>query len=106
MRPAAGGTHLEDGEALCGQVDAAITVTELPAAVVGDNLTYTIAVRNLGTDATGVVMTDAIPAGTTYVPSSLSCQGGTGSCTGSGPGAHHGRADTGAQPGAALGGNV
>lgn len=48
--------------------------------LVGDDLNYTISVRNFGTDATGVVMTDVLPAGTTYVSSSLSCQGGTGSC--------------------------
>jgi uncharacterized repeat protein (TIGR01451 family) len=48
--------------------------------LVGDTLTYTIAVQNWGTDATGVVMTDVLPAGTTYVPSSISCQGATGSC--------------------------
>ncbi len=58
-----------------GTKDAAETL------MVGDTLTYTIAVQNWGSDATGVVMTDAIPAGTTYVPSSLSCQGAAGSCT-------------------------
>jgi uncharacterized repeat protein (TIGR01451 family) len=47
---------------------------------VGQPLTYTISVRNLGTDASGVVMTDVIPAGTSYIANSLSCQGGSGTC--------------------------
>jgi uncharacterized repeat protein (TIGR01451 family) len=47
----------------------------------GDPLTYTISVRNFGLNATGVVMTDAPPAGTSYIPGSLSCQGASGSCT-------------------------
>lgn len=47
---------------------------------IGETLTYTIEVRNWGTEATGLVMTDVIPAGTTYVPGSVSCLGGTGGC--------------------------
>jgi uncharacterized repeat protein (TIGR01451 family) len=52
---------------------------------VSDNLTYTIAVQNLGADATGVIMTDALPAGTTYVNGSLSCVGAAGTCSYDGP---------------------
>ncbi|MFZ0544187.1 MAG: hypothetical protein WAM60_02030 [Candidatus Promineifilaceae bacterium] len=48
--------------------------------LIGDDLVYTISVHNWGANASGVVMTDVIPAGTSYVPGSLSCQGGTGSC--------------------------
>lgn len=52
---------------------------------IGEELTYTIEVRNLGTEATGLVMTDAIPAGTTYITGSVSCLGGTGGCAFDGP---------------------
>lgn len=42
-------------------------------AAIGDTLTYTVKVTNTGTSAlTGVVLTDAIPAGTTYVAGSAS----------------------------------
>lgn len=41
----------------------------------GDRLTYTLHLRNLGLQATDVVITDAIPANTTYVPGSASGDG-------------------------------
>jgi uncharacterized repeat protein (TIGR01451 family) len=41
----------------------------------GDDLLYTIRVRNLGQQATGLIITDAIPAGTSYVPNSASSGG-------------------------------
>jgi uncharacterized repeat protein (TIGR01451 family) len=45
-------------------------------AELGDVLTYTVAVSNVGLDAaTNVTLRDAIPAGTTYVPGSLAIDG-------------------------------
>jgi uncharacterized repeat protein (TIGR01451 family) len=45
----------------------------------GSNLTYTVTVHNGGPDlATGVIMTDALPTGTTFV----SCTPSQGTCTG------------------------
>jgi uncharacterized repeat protein (TIGR01451 family) len=45
-------------------------------ASVGETLTYRIAATNTGnTDATSVIITDAIPADTTYVPGSLKLDG-------------------------------
>lgn len=53
--------------------------------VPGDILTYTLSFTNSGRDgATNVVLTDPIPAGTTYVPGSLEVlENGTGGATGS-----------------------
>jgi uncharacterized repeat protein (TIGR01451 family) len=46
---------------------------------IGDEIEYTVEVTNIGNDtATGVVLTDAIPTGTTYVPGSLSIVSGSG----------------------------
>ena len=49
-----------------------VTKTDAPDPVVaGANITYTIAVQNTGTGGlTGVVLTDAIPANTTFVSAS------------------------------------
>ena len=49
--------------------DLTITVVAGPDPVVpGTNLTYMVAVTNLGPDAAqGVTLTDAVPAGTTFV---------------------------------------
>ncbi len=45
-------------------------------ADLGDTLTYTLTVQNTGQDgAQGVVLTDAVPDGTTYVPGSLTIGG-------------------------------
>lgn len=48
-----------------------------------DNITYTIVISNAGNLASsGTVLTDTIPAGTSYVPGSVSCVGGsTTTCT-------------------------
>jgi len=52
--------------------DLAVTKTDSPDPVyVGENLTYTVAVTNIGpSSATGVIMTDTLPAGVTYVSAS------------------------------------
>ena len=42
----------------------------------GGELTYTIRLANLGLPATGLVITDVIPAGTEYVPGSATAGGG------------------------------
>jgi uncharacterized repeat protein (TIGR01451 family) len=60
--------------------DVSLTKTDSPDPVtVGSNLTYTITVRNGGpSTATGVTMTDALPAGVTFVsatPSQGNCNG-------------------------------
>src|SRR5439155_1424206 len=49
-------------------VDLAVTKNHYPDAVrTGQNLTYTVTVTNAGPDsATGVTLTDALPAGTTF----------------------------------------
>ena len=55
-------------------VEAVKTVQDLNGgtALPGDILAYTIALRNSGNDGAGnLVLTDPIPAGTTYVPGSL-----------------------------------
>lgn len=47
-------------------------------ALVGDTLTYTLAIRNTGTTAVNnLVITDTIPNGTTFVENSVSINGGT-----------------------------
>jgi uncharacterized repeat protein (TIGR01451 family) len=53
-----------------------ISKTAAPNPVrAGNDLMYTIHLRNLGQQATGLVITDAIPADTTYVPNSASAGG-------------------------------
>jgi len=56
------------------EADVSITKIATPDPdTVGQNLTYTITVQNTGgTDAAGTVVTDALPAGVTYVSSSSS----------------------------------
>jgi uncharacterized repeat protein (TIGR01451 family) len=63
-----------------GSADLSITKTDSPDPVqVGQNLTYTITVTNNGPNsATGVTVTDTLPAGVTFVsatPSQGSCSG-------------------------------
>ncbi len=65
--------------------DIAITKTASPTpAVPGQNLTYTLAVKNNGpSDATAITATDAFPAGLTFVSASAGCThaAGTVTCT-------------------------
>ena len=63
-------------------VDLALSKTDSPdPVIVGNNLTYTINVSNNGpSNATGVIVTDTLPAGITFVsaiPSKGSCSGTT-----------------------------
>ncbi len=59
--------------------DLSITKTaEFTDSTVGSNATYTIVVTNLGPgEATDIVVTDELPAGTTLVSSSAGCSGTT-----------------------------
>jgi uncharacterized repeat protein (TIGR01451 family) len=62
------------GNAACVIATKSVTNTSRPGtdAVAGDILEYSVQVANLGgVPATGVVVTDAIPAGTTFVPGSI-----------------------------------
>ncbi len=67
------------------EVDLAITKTDSPDPVTaGEQLTWTLSVVNHGpSDATGVVVTDTLPAGVTFVSASSGCteSGGTVTCT-------------------------
>ncbi|WP_458170484.1 COG1361 S-layer family protein [Kribbella sp. WER1] len=50
------------------EADLSIVKTAPATAVAGDELTYTLAVRNAGpSDAVGTIVTDPLPAGTTFV---------------------------------------
>jgi uncharacterized repeat protein (TIGR01451 family) len=68
---------------LNGTADLAITKTDSPDPVIaGNNLTYTVTVTNNGPDtATSVIVTDDLPAETTFVSCSST---GVGVCGGSG----------------------
>ena len=58
------------------EADVAIMKTAPRTVVAGTTLTYTINVANLGpNNATNVVVTDPLPAGTTFNSSSISCSG-------------------------------
>ena len=47
-------------------------------ALLGDTITYTISLQNTGTvPATNVLVTDPIPAGTTFIPNSVTINGVT-----------------------------
>ena len=62
--------------AVKSSVPASGTVANPAAVTLGQTISYTIAVTNSGsTQATGVVVTDAIPTGTTYVPGSADNNG-------------------------------
>ncbi|WGJ15796.1 DUF11 domain-containing protein [Methylocapsa sp. D3K7] len=63
------------------EADLAITKTAPSTVVAGTTLTYTINVSNLGpNNATNVVVTDPLPAGTTFKMSSISCSGSPVTC--------------------------
>jgi uncharacterized repeat protein (TIGR01451 family) len=72
------GTILNDD---AGNADVSITKTAVSPAIVGQTLTYSIVVSNAGpAAAASVVVTDVIPANTTFVsatPSQGSCSGTT-----------------------------
>jgi len=54
------------------KLESTKTVSPSGTAKAGDRLTYTMSVKNTGLDAaTNVVLTDRLPAGTTFVPGSL-----------------------------------
>lgn len=59
----------------CNQADLSISKSDIPDPVTaGETLTYTISVRNNGPDtATGVVVTDTLPAGVIYNADSGGC---------------------------------
>jgi uncharacterized repeat protein (TIGR01451 family) len=66
----------------CASSDLAVTLSEAPdPAVAGSNLTYTIIVTNKGPAlATGVTVSDSLPAGFTFVSATAS----QGACTNNG----------------------
>jgi len=65
--------------------DVTITKTDSPDPVAAGNmLTYTLSISNIGpSDATGVVVTDTLPAGVTFASASSGCgeASGTVTCT-------------------------
>jgi uncharacterized repeat protein (TIGR01451 family) len=72
-----------DGSYVCctGSADMAVTQTaSVSPAVAGQNLTYTLAITNIGSAvASGVTVTDVLPAGVTFVSASPGAtnEGGT-----------------------------
>jgi len=77
IKPQGVGTITNDD--VVGSADLVITKTGATTASTNTNVTYTITVTNNGpTGATNVVMTDVLPAGTTFVSSSTT----QGSCSG------------------------
>jgi uncharacterized repeat protein (TIGR01451 family) len=71
------------GQAPQPGADLQVAKTDRPDPITaGSNLTYTVTVRNNGPDrATGVRVTDTVPAGTTFVSANAS----QGNCTGTTP---------------------
>ena len=60
----------------CNPADLAITKTAPATVIAGQNVTYTVNVKNNGpSDATNVMVTDTLPVGTTFVSSTVSCTG-------------------------------
>ncbi|MCC7362611.1 MAG: DUF11 domain-containing protein [Anaerolineales bacterium] len=69
---------------LTNQADLALVKSATPTALAGGTVVYTLTVYNLGpSDALGVVVTDTLPAGVTFVSASLGCapSGGQVLCT-------------------------
>jgi uncharacterized repeat protein (TIGR01451 family) len=65
----------------CNEADLAITKTAPASVVAGELLTYSLNVINHGpSNATNVVVTDTLPAGTTFLTSSIPCTA-AGTCT-------------------------
>jgi uncharacterized repeat protein (TIGR01451 family) len=66
-----------------GQADLSVTKTDSPDPVaVGQELTYTLTVTNNGPgDATGVMLTDSLPANVTFQSASSGCVHATGTVT-------------------------
>lgn len=65
-----------------GSADLSITKTVSGTIVAGSNATYTITITNNGpSDATGVTLTDATPAGFTFVSATAPCSAGVTSCS-------------------------
>jgi uncharacterized repeat protein (TIGR01451 family) len=66
--PVAGNNHDEATTTLTASSDIAVTKSGPGAALPGAQITYVVTVQNLGpSDATGVVVTDLLPAGVTFV---------------------------------------
>jgi uncharacterized repeat protein (TIGR01451 family) len=68
---------------LTPQADLAVAMTQSPAApVTGSNLTWSVTVTNNGPSAaTGVVLTDFLPAGASFVSASAGCSQASGTVT-------------------------
>jgi uncharacterized repeat protein (TIGR01451 family) len=65
----------------CNPADLAITKTAPGTVVAGAPLTYTVGVTNNGpSKATHVVVTDTLPAGTTFMTSTIPCTGAPLTC--------------------------
>src|SRR5262249_21910986 len=65
-----------------GSADLSITKTVPAAVTTGQQVTYTLSVHNGGpSDATGVAVTDALPAGVGFVSASTGCTNASGTVT-------------------------
>jgi uncharacterized repeat protein (TIGR01451 family) len=63
-----------DSDPITARADLGITKTGPPSIVAGSNLIYTITVTNTGpSDAAGVVVSDATPAGLIFVSNAVAC---------------------------------
>src|SRR6185436_1575817 len=70
--PVAGNNSATDSDTLTAEADLSVATTDSPDPVnAGTNVTYTVTVSNSGgpSSAAGVVLTDTLPAGTTFVSS-------------------------------------
>src|SRR5207237_7382796 len=62
--------------------DLAITKTAPATATTGTNFSYTLTAKNNGPSAaTGIVVTDTLPAGVTFVSASSGCTNASGTVT-------------------------